>query len=673
MNEVNTLKIVRRIAVAVIAILVGIIVLTAVGCEKLQEEYILRDLKFRIRVIEDSRVYHVWLTTDSVMTHPDPGIRRSAAEAMGRIGHPGYIAPLISHLADTSAEAAEMKFFAAGLIGDTVFIDPILGLLRDGTPAPGAAIEALGRIGDSTLADEIVPYITDDDSLVAAAAMMALWRSEGWSASDSMVAVAMTTANRHVKWHGLYALARGNRLEGKALYLSLLSDPDPEFRIWAYLGLGRSGDTLSIDRIATGLNDADDRVVAAAMTALAGFEELGSRLIADKLPGIEDEKLTSLALSILAEYPVDGVFEKVRTRFIDDGRENTRAEAARTLLITGQIQGLQVIDEYLPQPSAYQKQMIAGALAHLGPEAAIARLTPLYNDPAPIVRATALEALCTVDTAGVTSYLRRSLSDTDFVVVATAVNLAATYQQYSLIPLIAGMYTDTTIGINDDIKRSMIEAWAEFTEPTAHDSAMMRTLEDLSNDDWFLIRREAAELLVEKYAVDVRGEVGAARTGIDKRNFASKFEKYDVNPRAVIESERGIFICELFYDHAPKTVNNFIRLAERNFYDDRIFHRVIPNFVIQDGCPRGDGWGGPGYTIRSEFNRVPYTTGTLGMAHSGKDTGGSQYFFALSPQPHLNGRYTAFGRIISGMEIARAVTRGDSIISIRIEYGDRDE
>ena len=138
--------------------------------------------------------------------------------------------------------------------------------------------------------------------------------------------------------------------------------------------------------------------------------------------------------------------------------------------------------------------------------------------------------------------------------------------------------------------------------------------------------------------------------------------------RVTIKTDRGDIELELYPEHAPKTVNNFISLDERGFYDNRIFHRVIEGFVIQDGAPRPDGWGDPGYAIRSEFNREPYTTGTLGMAHAGKDSGGSQYFITPAPQPHLESRYTVFGRVVDGMDVAHDIVRGDSIETIRIEY-----
>lgn len=94
----------------------------------------------------------------------------------------------------------------------------------------------------------------------------------------------------------------------------------------------------------------------------------------------------------------------------------------------------------------------------------------------------------------------------------------------------------------------------------------------------------------------------------------------------------------------------FIALVESGFYEELTFHRVVPDFVAQGGDPVGNGWGGPGYTIRSEWSRTPYRRGMVGIAHSGKDTGGSQFFVTLSEQPHLNGRYTIFGEVVDGME-----------------------
>ncbi len=129
-------------------------------------------------------------------------------------------------------------------------------------------------------------------------------------------------------------------------------------------------------------------------------------------------------------------------------------------------------------------------------------------------------------------------------------------------------------------------------------------------------------------------------------------------PRVRCVTDSGDIIIQLDGKLAPNTCAKFLDLIRQGFYDDLDFHRVVPDFVVQGGCPRGDGWGGPGFTNRSEWSRTPYERSVVGIAHSGKDSGGSQFFITLSEQPHLNGRYTVFGRVVEGMEVADRLTAG---------------
>jgi cyclophilin family peptidyl-prolyl cis-trans isomerase len=140
--------------------------------------------------------------------------------------------------------------------------------------------------------------------------------------------------------------------------------------------------------------------------------------------------------------------------------------------------------------------------------------------------------------------------------------------------------------------------------------------------------------------------------------------------KAVVTTEKGAFTIDFFPEDAPLAVDNFIKLARRGFYNNVSIHRVVPNFVMQDGDPRGDGNGGPGWQIRCEINTIPYERGMVGMALSGKDTGGSQWFVTHSQQPHLDGGYTVFGRVNEAdMKIVDSLARGDKILSVRITEG----
>ena len=136
--------------------------------------------------------------------------------------------------------------------------------------------------------------------------------------------------------------------------------------------------------------------------------------------------------------------------------------------------------------------------------------------------------------------------------------------------------------------------------------------------------------------------------------------------QVAVVTNKGEFVIRLNVNWCPATVSAFLELAETGFYNNGMIHRVVPDFVVQDGCPRGDGWGGPDFTIRSEFSPVPFLAGALGMASSGKDTEGSQWYVTHSATPHLDGSYTNFGTVVSGMEVVNRLEVGDRIERIEL-------
>jgi len=140
--------------------------------------------------------------------------------------------------------------------------------------------------------------------------------------------------------------------------------------------------------------------------------------------------------------------------------------------------------------------------------------------------------------------------------------------------------------------------------------------------------------------------------------------------KAEIHTEKGVMKVHFFEKDAPNTVANFVKLAKEGFYDGLTFHRVIPDFVIQGGCPKGDGTGGPGYTIKCELNgnNQYHDRGVLSMAHAGRDTGGSQFFICHNRRntAHLDRKHTCFGKVYEGLEVIDAIRQGDKIIKIVI-------
>ena len=138
---------------------------------------------------------------------------------------------------------------------------------------------------------------------------------------------------------------------------------------------------------------------------------------------------------------------------------------------------------------------------------------------------------------------------------------------------------------------------------------------------------------------------------------------------ATIETEKGNLVLELFASDVPRTVNNFVTLAREGFYDGLTFHRVVPGFVVQGGCPVGDGTGGPGYVFDDENTDHTHVAGALSMANSGPNTNGSQFFITYTPQHHLDGKHSVFGQLIEGTDVLDSLEQGDRIIRITIHEG----
>ena len=140
------------------------------------------------------------------------------------------------------------------------------------------------------------------------------------------------------------------------------------------------------------------------------------------------------------------------------------------------------------------------------------------------------------------------------------------------------------------------------------------------------------------------------------------------NYSAAFNTSRGEIVCELFAKNAPQTVNNFVFLARDGFYDGTVFHRVIPNFMIQGGDPTGTGRGGPGYQFADEFKGSPHEhhVGTLSMANAGPDTNGSQFFITHVATNWLDGKHTVFGKVLSGQDVVNAIQQGDKLVSVTI-------
>jgi cyclophilin family peptidyl-prolyl cis-trans isomerase/HEAT repeat protein len=259
--------------------------------------------------------------------------------------------------------------------------------------------------------------------------------------------------------------------------------------------------------------------------------------------------------------------------------------------------------------------------------------------------------------------LRKHLKESDVIIRATAAELLGELppDEMNTRALVAALPVALADKELNDAALAILDSLVKQKSSQANEA-----IQTALNSPDYLVRRKAVALLKANGAGDFSARIGTVQTRNTTADYERAIARMGKQVTAVVTTTKGSFTISLLPDEATLNVDNFIQLAKRRYFNGITVHRVVPNFVIQDGDPRGDGNGGPGYQIRCEINQVPYERGAVGMALSGKDTGGSQWFVTHSPQPHLDGGYTVFGNIVAGMNTVDAIVRGDVIRSIVI-------
>jgi len=495
----------------------------------------------------------------------------------------------------------------------------------------------------------------------------------------------------------------------------LTNDADATVRANAARALGAAEDKGAFDALLErGLNDRDERVRVSALRSVGTLREVraaepllkrGETLLAayraEKTtnaaarPVVTNELLElAIALSrVHAGSADERALTFTRTLREAENWSTPEAEIAFARIAPGQYlreRPFNNLSFRAPEGTAASWQMIAAVAQGLGEIAAVSSekagnsavsvqadaqlaLRTLLADPA-------TPALAVPDVlAGIAAYkppdralvMRAQLAAADVIVRATAAGQLGELapDEETTAALAAALPQALQRDEMNDAALAILDALAKQKSEAA--LAAIRTALDSPD---YLIRVRASALLQAAQpeatnGEDVRIETVATRNRpVDYRRALARLGK---RFHATVNTDKGAFTLELLPDAAPLTVDNFVELARRGFFNNITFHRVVPNFVIQGGDPRGDGNGGPGYQIRCEINEVPYARGAVGMALSGKDTGGSQWFVTHSPQPHLDGGYTVFARVVNGMETVDRITRGDRIRSINVTEAKR--
>ena len=275
-----------------------------------------------------------------------------------------------------------------------------------------------------------------------------------------------------------------------------------------------------------------------------------------------------------------------------------------------------------------------------------------------------LEAYSAFKPKDVSDVARRQLSESDVIVRSTAAELLGQESSEANTRALIAALPRAMRDADNDAALAILSSLAKQKNKEANDAIKSA----LGSSD-HLVRRRAASLLKANGVGDFSDRIGTVQTRNTDADYRRALARTGKQPTATVVTTKGSFTIAFLPDDAPLNVDNFIQLAKKGYFDGQTVPRVVPNFVVQAGDPRGDQNGGPGYTIRCEINEMPYERAAVGMALSGKDTGGSQWFVTHSPQPHLDGGYTVFGRVVMGMDVVDKIVRGDVIESVVIRQG----
>lgn len=625
-----------------------------------------------------------------LLQDPDARVRRRAALAIGRVGLRDGVEPLTKVLADDdSVEVRQMAAFALGLLGNRDAVAALRTALGDPSPVVrGRAAEALGLIGDAESAGAIgemaaeyvragvLATVVADElgyplSPEVEAVRLAIYALARLKAYEPLAAVTLGADGTPVTrwWPVAYAFRRvGDR---RAIpVLRLLADGDGTYtRAFAARGLGELKDGESLDRLrqlAARMKEAPEAGIEAvrALGAIGDARAYPTLLDLLRDPSLSPDVRAEIVTAIGAMPGADS--RDALYELLSDPSPAVRGEALIALARVDREGFLIALSGLEPDRHWTVRAALARALAHLPSETAAPLLEPMIEDEDQRVLPSVLASLASLKTPRAAEIALEKLRADDPVVRAAAASAVAELKPDGAV---AALREAATFAQRDPTYVARAAALAALTTfgREAAEAALVAALED---KDWAL-RRRAAELL---NSLDPERETAHAIRPAPTRFDRSVYEDPSVvappvSTHVYIDTDKGTIQIELAVLDAPLTVRTFIDLARSGYFGGVPVHRVVPNFVIQDGDPRGDGEGGPGFTIRDELNQRPYLRGTVGMALDWADTGGSQFFITHSPQPHLDARYTVFGHVVSGMDVVDRLSRGDLIRGVRVWDG----
>jgi cyclophilin family peptidyl-prolyl cis-trans isomerase/HEAT repeat protein len=675
---------------------------------------------------EDQRRWDNELKT--LLTNSNPAIRGRAALATGRIGSEDSVPALVKLLSDdTSPDVRDTAAFAHGVVeSQSAAYKLNKSLNSDGESeiVRGRIVEALGKIAaalpkeQEAKASELGEVVIDalkraTNRELILLGITALLRSHPPNAGP-VLAQFETNSDQRIRADAANALARLRAKDANdQLRILLKKDPDAVVRANAARVLGATEDKASFDSLLeSAIDDADSRVRVSAIRSLASLKDQraadqlvkrGTFLTAKTpIEGQAKNEVIEIAttlgrlLTLKQDRSANDWLEKTAEQFGHTAPEIEQARvrvwpdlyltsfgldfAAKRTLQTAMLSNWHSaaayatgLREFAALPDSFQNKaalsksaidLLRDMLAYKSSGLHINTLVAVHSEYAvPEV----LRALAAFKPADLDEVLRSYLKENDVIIRSTAADLLAELpaSEVNTSALVGALSLAKSDQLNDATLSALDALGSQKNE-----TATIAVKSALDSPD-YIVRQRAAAILKTNGAGDFTSRVGPAQSRNSTRDYQRAISRVGQNVRAVVTTSKGSFTIELLPNDAPLNVDNFLTLAQKGYFRNITFHRVVPNFVIQGGDPRGDGNGGPGYQIRCEINEVAYDRGAVGMALSGKDTGGSQWFVTHSPQPHLDGGYTVFGRVIAGLDVVDNISRGDVIQSIRISTARR--
>ena len=618
-------------------------------------------------------------------------VRRRAALALGRVGLKDAVPPLVERLADPESEVRQMVAFALGLLGDRSAAGPLRARLEDPDPlVRGRAAEALGSIGDSEAATAIgamvaacatsgsLTRVAPDDlryplDPVVEAFRLGVYALARLKAYEALAAAVLQPDGRPLLgwWPVAYALQRTRDPRAVPALLALARGEGTDTRAFAAAGLGALKERSAVDVLlpmATAWAS-DPRAAVAAVRALGQVGDVRAVPILLTLlqtrgldPAIRLEVVGALG-GCRAVAATDALLD-----LVSDPWPALRSEALKSLRAIDPQNFLLVLSGLGPDRHWSVRATVATLLGSYPPEVATAGLTGMLKDPDARVIPSVLSALVRVRAPKVETVLLEHLTADDPVVRMSA---AAGLGELKSPEAPRALEEAYRLGERDATYVARAAALAALAKFGAT-AALPVLREAFADKDWAVRVRAAALARELDPSIDASSLIRPAPTSRPLDLYASpSLVSPSVSPHLYIETDKGTIRVELAVLDAPLTSDTLLTLVARGFFTNLAIHRVVPNFVVQDGDPRGDGEGGPGFTIRDELNDLPYLRGTVGMALDWPDTGGSQFFITIGPQPHLDGRYTVVGHVVAGMEVVDRLQQWDVIRQVRAWDGVR--